>query len=168
MLTPTRTHIHSHRYPHTHTHTQSHIYSHLHTYTHMHIHIYTPIHTHTHSKNPGHIPNSDAHCMCVCACVCVLSCSVMSDSLRPRGLCSPPGSSVHGTFQARILEWIAISSSRGSSLGDLPYPGIKPRSLAFPAVAGRFFTNCTTWEAPLICMILAKNVIHSSGSSQQV
>ena len=29
--------------------------------------------------------------------------------------CSPPGSSVHGTLQARILEWIAISFSRGSS-----------------------------------------------------
>ena len=29
--------------------------------------------------------------------------------------CSPPGSSVHGIFQARILKWIAISSSRGSS-----------------------------------------------------
>ena len=28
----------------------------------------------------------------------------------------PPGSSVHGIFQARILEWIAISCSRGSSL----------------------------------------------------
>ena len=30
--------------------------------------------------------------------------------------CSPPGSSVHGIFQARILEWVAISSSRGSSV----------------------------------------------------
>ena len=30
--------------------------------------------------------------------------------------CSPPGSSVHGFSQAGILEWIAISSSRGSSL----------------------------------------------------
>ena len=29
--------------------------------------------------------------------------------------CSPPGSSVHGILQARILEWVAISSSRGSS-----------------------------------------------------
>ena len=28
---------------------------------------------------------------------------------------SPPGSSVHGIFQARILEWVAISYSRGSS-----------------------------------------------------
>ena len=29
--------------------------------------------------------------------------------------CSPPGSSVHGIFQARILEWVAMPSSRGSS-----------------------------------------------------
>ena len=35
----------------------------------------------------------------------------------------PPGSSVHGILQARILEWVATPSSR-----DLPNPGIKPRS----------------------------------------
>ena len=29
--------------------------------------------------------------------------------------CGPPGSSVHGIFQARVLEWVAISFSRGSS-----------------------------------------------------
>ena len=29
--------------------------------------------------------------------------------------CSPPGSSVHGIVQARILEWVAVSFSRGSS-----------------------------------------------------
>ena len=29
--------------------------------------------------------------------------------------CSPPGSSVHGILQARILQWVASSSSRGSS-----------------------------------------------------
>ena len=29
--------------------------------------------------------------------------------------CSPPGSSIHGILQARILEWVAISFSRGSS-----------------------------------------------------
>ena len=40
---------------------------------------------------------------------------VLSDSLQPHGLCSPSGSSVHGMFQARTLEWIAISYSRGSS-----------------------------------------------------
>ena len=30
-------------------------------------------------------------------------------------VCSPPGSPVHGILQARMLEWVAISSSRGSS-----------------------------------------------------
>ena len=38
----------------------------------------------------------------------------MSNSLRPID-CSVPGSSVHGIFQAAVLEWIAISFSRGSS-----------------------------------------------------
>ena len=32
--------------------------------------------------------------------------------------------------------------------GDLPDPGIKPTSLASPALAGGFFTTSTTWEAP--------------------
>ena len=42
------------------------------------------------------------------------SCSVVSTLCDPMD-CSLPGSSVHGIFQARILEWIAISFSRGSS-----------------------------------------------------
>ena len=42
--------------------------------------------------------------------------------------CSPPGSSVHGILQSRVLEWLAISFS-----GDLPDPGIKPRSPALQA-----------------------------------
>ena len=37
--------------------------------------------------------------------LCVSACSVMSDSME----CSPPGSSVPGIFQPRILEWVAIS-----------------------------------------------------------
>ena len=40
---------------------------------------------------------------------------LVSDSLRPHGLYSAPGSSVHGILQARILEWVAILSCRGSS-----------------------------------------------------
>ena len=41
-------------------------------------------------------------------------CSVMSDFLEAQGLCSLPGSSVHKILQSRILEWVAISYSRGS------------------------------------------------------
>ena len=43
-----------------------------------------------------------------------LSCQIMSDSCDPMDY-SPLGSSVHGILQARILEWVAISFSRGSS-----------------------------------------------------
>ena len=46
-------------------------------------------------------------CVCVCVCVCV-SHSVVSGSSKPHGLYSPPGSSVHGIFQARILEGTAL------------------------------------------------------------
>ena len=51
----------------------------------------------------------------VCVCVCVKSfqlCPTLCDPID----CSPPGSSVHGILQARILEWIAMPFSRGSSL----------------------------------------------------
>ena len=41
-----------------------------------------------------------------------VSCSVVSNSL-PSMDCGPPGSSIHGILQARILEWVAISFSRG-------------------------------------------------------
>ena len=43
-----------------------------------------------------------------------VNCSIMSDFLQPVD-CSPLGSSVHGVLQARILEWVAILFSRGSS-----------------------------------------------------
>ena len=46
--------------------------------------------------------------------MCVLSPSVVSDSTTPWD-CSPPGSSVHRISEARVLEWVAISFSRGSS-----------------------------------------------------
>ena len=43
------------------------------------------------------------------ALACAQSCLTLWDSMD----CSPPGSSVHRIFQARILEWVAISHSRG-------------------------------------------------------
>ena len=56
--------------------------------------------------------------------------------------CSPPGSSVHGILQARILEWVAISFSRESS---------QPRDQTqVSLIAGRCFNLWATWEAPII------------------
>ena len=54
------------------------------------------------------------------------SCPTLCDRMD----CSLPGFSVHGIFQARVLEWVAISFSR-----DLPDPGIKPGSPALRADA---------------------------------
>ena len=56
--------------------------------------------------------------------------------------CSPPGSSVHGILQARILEWEAIPFSRGSSR-----PRDQIQSLMSPALAGGFFTTNTTRDS---------------------
>ena len=65
------------------------------------------------------------------------SCLTLCD---PMG-CSLPGSSVHGIFQARVLEWVAISFSRGSS---------RPRDRTRVShIAGRCFTIWTTREALL-------------------
>ena len=64
--------------------------------------------------------------------------SVVSDSID----CSLPGSSVHGISQARILEWVAILFSRGSS-----QPRDRAHVSCVSSVAGGFFTIWATWEA---------------------
>ena len=70
-----------------------------------------------------------------------LSHSVMSNSLHPLD-CSPPGSSIRGIFQARVLEWVAISFSRGSSW---------PRDWTQVShTAGRHFTIWATREVYFI------------------
>ena len=47
----------------------------------------------------------------ICVCEVSQSCPTLCDPVD----CSPPGSSVHGILQARILEWVAISFFRGPS-----------------------------------------------------
>ena len=62
----------------------------------------------------------------------------LSDFCHPME-CSPPDSSVHGISQARILEWVTISFSKGSS---------QPRDQTWVScIAGRFFTVWATREA---------------------
>ena len=70
--------------------------------------------------------------------ICMLviqSCLTLCDPMD----CSPPSSSVHGILQARILEWVAISFSRGS---------LQPRDRTQVShIAGGFFTVWATKEA---------------------
>ena len=74
------------------------------------------------------------------ACLCAQSRVTFCDPMD----CNAPGSCVHRISQTRILEWVAISSFRGSS-----QPGIKPTS---PALAGRFFATEPSRTQP--CSVL--------------
>ena len=65
--------------------------------------------------------------------------------------CSPPGSSVHEILEARILEWVAIPFSRGSS-----WPRDQTRG---SCIAGRFFT---TW-ATILLYLTAFNILVNVG-----
>ena len=90
--------------------------------------------------------------------------SVLSDSLRPHGG-SLPGSSVHGILQARILEWDAMPSSKGS---------FWPRDWTqVSRIEGRYFSISATGEAPILTQGLinkcswkprAEAVCHASDS----
>ena len=103
------------------------------------------------------IPSYDTlcrECVCVCVCVCVCacmhvhalltqSCPTLCDPMD----CSPPGSSVH--------------EFPFPSPWDLPNLGIKPKSLASPALAGGFFTTSITWEVQIYILVINCSVTTS-------
>ena len=57
--------------------------------------------------------------------------------------CSPPGSSVYGIFQARILEWVTISYSRGSS-----WPRDQTHVFCASCIGKQILYHCSTRETP--------------------
>ena len=71
--------------------------------------------------------------LCAKSFQCPTLCDVMDRS--------PPGSSVLGILQARILEWVAMPSSRGFSR-----PRNWTRVSYVSSLAGRFFTTSAAWE----------------------
>ena len=75
------------------------------------------------------------------AYACVLRCSVVSDFRQPYGY-SLPGSAVYGILQARILEWVAICSSRGSS-----QPKDWTCISCVSCIGRRILYHWATWEA---------------------
>ena len=78
----------------------------------------------SHGKSQG----TSVYWMC-CCCLVTKSCPTLADPMD----CSPPGSSIHRISQARILEWVSSSSSRGIFL-------IRDWT-CFSWTAGRFFTT---------------------------
>ena len=88
-------------------------------------------------------------------CECMLSHSVMSDC-GPMD-CSQPGSSVYGIFQARKLERVTISYSRGSS---------RPRDQTHvPCIGRQILYLCATCEAPSTTILGVKDPDSSLNSA---
>ena len=78
----------------------------------------------------------------LCVCLVTQLCPTLWDFMN----CSPPGSSVHGILQARILEWVAIPFPRGSSQHK--------NQIQVSCIAGWFFTITVTRDAPVASEIL--------------
>jgi len=76
--------------------------------------------------------------------------------------CSLPDSSVHEILQARILEWVAMPSSR-----NLSDPRINPTCLMSPSLAGRFFTTTATWEANSSGNYIQYSMINHNGKEYE-
>ena len=88
-----------------------------------------------------------------CACMCAWSCLTLCVPMD----CSPPGSSVHGILQARILEWVAIPFSRGSSW---------PRDRTWVlCIAGRFALQYveSSWTKPVSPALAGRFLITGQG-----
>ena len=88
-----------------------------------------------------------------------VSCSVVSNSL-PSMDCGPPGSSIHGILQARILEWVAISFSRGI----FPTQGLTPGLLHCRQIL--YHLSCQgSWSmATLHQIILSESLLPTAAS----
>ena len=83
---------------------------------------------------------------------------LVTDSATPQTVCSPPGSSIHGILQTRILEWVAIPFSRES---------FQPRDQSWAScIAVRFFS---IWATSEICSVMSDSLwphgLHSPWNS---
>ena len=66
------------------------------------------------------------------------SCLTLCDPMD----CHPPDSSVHGILQARMLEWVPMLSSRGSS-----QPRDRTQASSVSCICRQVLYHCATWEA---------------------
>ena len=79
------------------------------------------------------------------ASVCAQSCPTLCNPM----VSSPLGSSVHAIFQARILEWVALCFSRGSS-----WPTDQIHTSSVSSISRRILYHWATWEAPALLYLL--------------
>ena len=84
--------------------------------------------------------------------VCAQQCLTLRNPMD----CSPPGSSVHGISQARILDWVAISFSRGSSWPRdrtcISYVSCIGRWILYPWATGKLYQ--------VLLIVVAREILH--------
>ena len=112
---------------------------------------YIHIHTHTHTQKRVRVILTEIFLCCYCLV------AKLYPTLWESMDCNQPGSSVHGISQARILAWVAISFSRGSSqLRDrtqVSYIGRETNLISYI----RFFPTEPLGRPPNICICTNKN-----------
>ena len=99
-------------------------------------------------------------CVCVCVCVCVsmCACSVVCGLVTPWTVVAHQAPLSIGFSRQEYWSELPFPSP-----GDLPNLGIEPKSLASPALAGRFFAANATWEYICICINMEEAMApHSS------
>ena len=86
----------------------------------------------------GRIRHGDC-ALLICVCSVAQSCLTLWDPMD----CSPPSSSLHGSSQARIPKWVAISYSRGSS-----WPRNRTQVSCISRIGRWILYHCATWKIP--------------------
>ena len=98
-----------------------------------------------------HTPRLLRVCVCVCVCVCVSARLLLCSQSHVQLFATPWTVACQAPLSkgfSRQENWSGLSFP---SPGDLPGPGIKPESLASPALAGRFFTTVPHPKTQKIC-----------------
>ena len=101
----------------------------------------------------GHTENikkCKMHRIKYCSCTIVLHMCYIASVVSDSWWRSPPGFLLHGILQARIVEWVAMPSSKGSSW-------TRGRTRV-SCIVGEFFTDWATREAPHIYVYIIKNI----------
>ena len=95
------------------------------------------------NNNNKMLAPTNTPCVCCCAQLGLTLCDPMD--------CSPPASFVHGISQARIVEWVAISYSRGSS-----WPRDWTCVSCISCIGRQILYHCTTWQAQYTRIVLIR------------
>ena len=108
-------------------------------------------------RHPRYVPRI---CPRICLCLVAQSCLTFCNPMD----CSPPGSSVCESFQARILETILANPSPG----HLPDPGIKSMSPVSPPLQADSLTMRHLWSPHIPALLFSKQTVHSFVSCSKI